>query len=190
MLQTSHTCVSQFAHNIFIIFFDSLKIGGSSKTITDLDIAKRKAHHEVVNILEMWGKDAEDPSHAKFKAWLDSIKCGKFFQPFIDAGYDLDIINDQGLSEEDLDCVGVSRENELGFRKKLMSKWKIEDYVDGGGEDDDYDDDDDDSDEEDSDEESGSGSDDDSGSESDNDESGSGSDDDERGSEEEESDEE
>ena len=70
--------------------------------------------------------------HAQFREWLTELDGESYVQGFIDAGYDLKFILESGLTEEDLDCVGVPR-SKLGLRRKLMQKWKIEGYVEEEG---------------------------------------------------------
>ena len=44
---------------------------------------------------------------------------GEYTSKFIDAGYDLPFIARHGLSESDLDCVGIPM-SKLGLRRKLV----------------------------------------------------------------------
>lgn len=160
--------------------------GGESGQLMPVDIAKARGHLDIADLLGKWGRKAEDPVNMKFKEWLSELDCEGYAQKFIDAGYDLKFINENGLTDTDLDCVGIPT-SKMGSRRKLMSKWRIDDFLDGDeGEDIEDDEGSDDDDESGSDDDE-SGSDDD-GSGSDDDESG--SDDDESGSDDDESDEE
>mmetsp|Transcript_22465 Transcript_22465/g.29385 ORF Transcript_22465/g.29385 Transcript_22465/m.29385 type:complete len:102 (+) Transcript_22465:70-375(+) len=44
---------------------------------------------------------------------------------FIEAGFDFDFIAQNGIKEEDLDCVGIPKEK-MGIRKKLISLYRIQ----------------------------------------------------------------
>jgi uncharacterized membrane protein YgcG len=136
----------------------SVKAGSQSGALTPSEIAKRRGHLDVVDLLQRWERKDEDPETVKFREWLTALDCEAYSQAFSDAGYDMKFIMEQGLTDQDLDCVNVPR-TKLGLRRKLLQKWRIEEFAEGG---DDSGSDDD---------ESGSGSD--SGSDS---ESGSGSD--------------
>lgn len=56
----------------------------------------------------------------KFKEWLTYIGGGEYVRKFLDAGYDLAFIAQHGLSEPDLDCVGVPA-SKMGLRRKMMN---------------------------------------------------------------------
>lgn len=103
---------------------------------------------------------AADPLHPKFKQWLESIGAGGTFEAFVNAGYDIGFIAEHGLTDEDLNCVGIDPKK-LGIRRKLRALHNIRDFLSSraadddndGGDDDDNDEDEDDDDD---DEESGS----------------------------------
>ena len=60
-----------------------------------------------------------DPTIPKFKEWLNYLGVGEYTSKFINAGYDLPFIARHGLSESDLDCVGIPM-SKLGLRRKLV----------------------------------------------------------------------
>eukprot|EP00636_Phaeomonas_parva_P003782 CAMPEP_0118851526 /NCGR_PEP_ID=MMETSP1163-20130328/944_1 /TAXON_ID=124430 /ORGANISM="Phaeomonas parva, Strain CCMP2877" /LENGTH=283 /DNA_ID=CAMNT_0006783883 /DNA_START=32 /DNA_END=883 /DNA_ORIENTATION=- len=121
---------------------------------TARDIAVKRSMDDCVALLERFETRAEDYRHEAFRRWLDEIGAGAFFHRFLEAGYDIRFVAEQGLDDADLDCVGVP-ESRRGVRRKLIVKHQLEDFLDGVGEGDDEDegdDDDDDDDEEDDDE--------------------------------------
>lgn len=62
-------------------------------------------------------------------AWLEAIGCEEFLARFFTAGYDdLGFMAFHGLTEADLDCVGVPREK-LGLRKKLLAMHGVEPFL-------------------------------------------------------------
>ena len=52
------------------------------------------------------------------ESWLTSLGLGEFHQQFVEQGFDLPLIKAQGLDEEDLVAVGVTKR---GHIKKLIS---------------------------------------------------------------------
>jgi hypothetical protein len=65
----------------------------------------------------------------KFRDWLCHLGCGEFTLHFINAGYDLKFIAEKGLTDADLDCIGIPN-HKLGIRKKLLALFEIEKYYD------------------------------------------------------------
>jgi hypothetical protein len=63
----------------------------------------------------------------KFRAWLNSLGGGEYTSKFVDAGYDLPFIVKHGLSDEDLNCVGIPL-NKMGLRRKIMKLHDIEKF--------------------------------------------------------------
>jgi hypothetical protein len=59
---------------------------------------------------------------------LTYLGAREYFAGFIKAGYDLDFIATEGVSDQDLDCVGIPL-SKLGIRRKLLSKHKISEYL-------------------------------------------------------------
>ena len=91
-----------------------------------------------------------------FKNWLISLGAGEYASGFIEAGYDLPFVAKHGLSDKDLDCVGIPN-SKMGLRRKISELHQLERFyaveddadVDGSDEDDDDDDEDDDDDDDD-----------------------------------------
>lgn len=66
-------------------------------------------------------------------SWLRSLGCEEFLGRFLRAGYDdLSFMATHGITEADLDCVGVPREK-LGLRKKLLAMHGIDMFLDASG---------------------------------------------------------
>lgn len=66
-------------------------------------------------------------------SWLGALGCEEFLGRFLRAGYDdLQFMASEGLTEADLDCVGVPKEK-LGLRKKLMAMHGVGRFLDAGG---------------------------------------------------------
>lgn len=66
-------------------------------------------------------------------SWLRSLGCEEFLGRFLRAGYDdLSFMASHGITEADLDCVGVPREK-LGLRKKLLAMHGIVLFLDTSG---------------------------------------------------------
>lgn len=63
-------------------------------------------------------------------SWLEALDCEEFLGRFLRAGYDdLPFMASHGLTEADLDCVGVPTEK-LGLRKKLLAMHGVEQFLD------------------------------------------------------------
>ncbi|CAM9834734.1 unnamed protein product, partial [Laminaria digitata] len=63
-------------------------------------------------------------------SWLEALDCEEFLGRFLRAGYDdLSFMASHGLTEADLDCVGVPGEK-LGLRKKLLAMHGVEQFLD------------------------------------------------------------
>ena len=66
-------------------------------------------------------------------SWLRSLGCEEFLGRFLRAGYDdLSFMASHGITEADLDCVGVPRDK-LGLRKKLLAMHGIDVFLDTSG---------------------------------------------------------
>ena len=66
-------------------------------------------------------------------SWLRSLGCGEYLGRFLRAGYDdLSFMASHGITEADLDCVGVPREK-LGLRKKLLAMHGVGTLLDASG---------------------------------------------------------
>lgn len=70
---------------------------------------------------------AADPQVETLRQWLDALRCGRYLEEFVRAGFDdLAFIAAHGLEESELVEIGVDR---VGHRKKLASLYRIEDFV-------------------------------------------------------------
>ena len=125
----------------------------SNEGTTPLDIAQKLAFEEVADILASKQKMEDDPLVPKFREWLVSLGAGEFIFSFLQAGYDMKFISANGLSDKDLDCVGVPM-TRLGLRRKLESLHEFANFYAAAdeGEDEDEDEDEEDDDEDDDDE--------------------------------------
>ena len=86
-----------------------------------LDLAKAKGHHRVAHLLSgTRGKEDDD----KLLKWLRSIGCEAYFSKITDAGYDFDLIQDQGFSPEDIAAIGIPKDKK-GHEKKLLTRHKF-----------------------------------------------------------------
>jgi hypothetical protein len=63
----------------------------------------------------------------KFRSWLNSLGGGEYTSKFVDAGYDLPFIVKHGVTDEDLNCVGIPL-NKMGLRRKIMKLHDIEKF--------------------------------------------------------------
>ena len=86
-----------------------------------------------------------------FKDWLSHIGAGQFTSKFISAGYDLPFIAKHGITDADLDCVGVPK-TMMGIRRKIQQLHHLDKFYEQE-EDDEEDDEDEDEDDEEDDEE-------------------------------------
>lgn len=62
-------------------------------------------------------------------SWLEALGCKEFMGGFLSAGYD-DVVfmAKHGLTDADLDCIGVPR-GKLGLRKKLLAMHAVDDFI-------------------------------------------------------------
>jgi TATA-binding protein-associated factor Taf7 len=60
---------------------------------------------------------------------LTALGAGDYLGRFIAAGYDFDSIGKLGLDDDDLDCVGITKEKR-GLRKKLKNLSRIAEFQD------------------------------------------------------------
>lgn len=113
---------------------------GCSSTIeskngsTPLDIAEKLGYEEIVDILTSKSNLEKDPTLPKFRNWLCSLGAGEYLPKFLGAGYDLKFIAKQGLTDVDLDCVGIPM-SKLGIRRKIMALHNLSSYYEEGDED-------------------------------------------------------
>jgi len=119
---------------------------------TPIDIATALGFEDIVDIIASKSKSENDPSLPKFRQWLCQLGAGEYVHRFIDAGYDLPFLAKHGLTDQDLDCVGIPM-SKLGLRRKIIALHQLGDFYDaeaadedeegedeGGDEDDDDDD--------------------------------------------------
>lgn len=85
---------------------------------------------------------ASDPLLPQFKEWLLSLGASEYLNAFIEAGYDLAFISENGLTEEDLDAIPIPR-SKLGLRRKLVKLYKLDEFYEGEGEEEEEEDDED-----------------------------------------------
>lgn len=60
----------------------------------------------------------------------------EYLPEFLHAGYDLAFIASAGVTDEDLDCIGLPR-SKLGIRKKIIALHNLSEYYDVDADDDD-----------------------------------------------------
>jgi TATA-binding protein-associated factor Taf7 len=63
----------------------------------------------------------------KFREWLCHLGAGSYVTSFFNAGYDMKFISENGLNDEDLDCVGIPH-SKLGLRRKLIKLHKLDEF--------------------------------------------------------------
>mmetsp|Transcript_6106 Transcript_6106/g.9124 ORF Transcript_6106/g.9124 Transcript_6106/m.9124 type:complete len:224 (-) Transcript_6106:1472-2143(-) len=85
---------------------------------TPLDLAEKLKFTEIIDALRSKLNMEKDPNIPKFREWLNHIGSGEYMSKFLDAGYDLAFISLHGLTDTDLDCVGIPM-TRLGLRRKL-----------------------------------------------------------------------
>jgi len=112
LLLTNHGCSSTIQSNC-----------GS----TPLDLAQKLGYEEIVDILTSKSNLEKDPTLPKFRNWLCSLGAGEYLPKFLEAGYDLTFIANQGLTDADLDCVGIPM-SKLGIRRKIMALHNLASY--------------------------------------------------------------
>jgi len=93
------------------------------KFIEIIDALRSKLNVEKGNIFTVYLMfryilSFSDPNIPKFREWLNHIGSGEYITKFLDAGYDLAFISLHGLTDSDLDCVGIPM-SRLGLRRKL-----------------------------------------------------------------------
>jgi len=58
---------------------------------------------------------------------LYHLHAGAYITPFLEAGYELAFIAKHGLTDSDLDCIGIPL-TKLGLRKKLLALHDLEKF--------------------------------------------------------------
>ena len=71
-----------------------------------------------------------------FKDWLNHLGGGEYAAKFIEAGYDLAFIAKHGVSDEDLDCVGIPT-TKMGLRRKIARLHELSQFYSAEEEEDD-----------------------------------------------------
>lgn len=109
---------------------------------TALDLAEMAGFHDAATLLRsraLAGEARDGVARRRaLGSWLGALGCEEFLGRFLRAGYDdLRFMAAQGLTEADLDCVGVPRDK-LGLRKKLLAMHDVGMFLDaattsGGG---------------------------------------------------------
>lgn len=108
---------------------------------TALDMAELGGFEGVAEVLQkhtLRRGEAGAANKRALTAWLQALGCVEFLARFLTAGYDdLAFMASHGLTEADLDCIGVPHEK-LGLRKKLLAMHAVREFLpneDGGEED-------------------------------------------------------
>jgi hypothetical protein len=70
-----------------------------------------------------------DPTVPKFKEWLNHLGGGEYAAKFIEAGYDLPFIAQHGVTDQDLDCVGIPK-SKMGLRRKIAQLHELSQFYD------------------------------------------------------------
>lgn len=104
---------------------------------TALDLAEMAGFHDAAALLRsraLAGEARDGVARRRaLSSWLGALGCEEFLGRFLRAGYDdLPFMAAQGLTEADLDCVGVPRDK-LGLRKKLLAMHDVGMYLDASG---------------------------------------------------------
>ncbi|CAM9297743.1 unnamed protein product, partial [Hapterophycus canaliculatus] len=136
-LRTMEVLLGAGANSSSSSSFSSSEAPGGS---TALDMAAMAGFDDAAALLKSQAAAGEAGGWAaKRKAlasWLGVLGCEEFLGRFLRAGYDdLEFMASQGMTEADLDCVGVPREK-LGLRKKLQAMHGVGGFLDvrdGGG---------------------------------------------------------
>lgn len=99
---------------------------------TALDMAEMEGFEDVAAALRRrtLGGEAGAVKRNALSSWLAALGCDEFTARFLTAGYDdLAFLATQGgLTDADLDCIGVPREK-LGLRKKLQVMHGVEEFI-------------------------------------------------------------
>lgn len=86
----------------------------------------------VAEVLRKYSLRRGEAEAANMKAlipWLEALGCIEFLSRFLTAGYDdLAFMASHGLTEADLDCIGVPHEK-LGLRKKLLAMHAVREFL-------------------------------------------------------------
>ena len=99
---------------------------------TALDMAEMAGFGDAVVLLRKRAVRGEAGAvkRRSLVSWLEALDCEEFLGRFLRAGYDdLPFMASHGLTEADLDCIGVPTEK-LGLRKKLLAMHGVEQFLD------------------------------------------------------------
>mmetsp|Transcript_24018 Transcript_24018/g.44595 ORF Transcript_24018/g.44595 Transcript_24018/m.44595 type:complete len:264 (+) Transcript_24018:136-927(+) len=94
---------------------------------TALDLCQALNFSDIADTLASSMHMKEDPSAPNFRKWLRSVGAGAYISSFFKAGYDLGFIAKHGLTEKDLDCIGIPA-GQLGVRRKLETLHNISNF--------------------------------------------------------------
>ena len=128
----------------------------SARGATPFGLAKAAKLHEVAAVLEKATIASTEGSAARerLRSWLRKLGGEEFLPNFVLTGYDdIDFLAENGLSEADLEKIGVPAARMPGLCRKLLATWKIRDYATGGDEEEEDEEDEEDDDEGDDDDE-------------------------------------
>lgn len=98
---------------------------------TALDVADMAGFEDIVSMLRgrALGGSTRAARRTALSSWLKAMGCEELLGRFLTSGYDdLSFMAIHGLTEADLDCIGVSHDK-LGLRKKLLAMHGVEDFV-------------------------------------------------------------
>ncbi|CAM9248363.1 unnamed protein product [Pylaiella littoralis] len=109
----------------------SLSSSESPGGATALDLAEMAGFHDAAALLRSRALARDGVARRRaLGSWLGALGCKEFLGRFLKAGYDdLPFMAAQGLTEADLDCVGVPRDK-LGLRKKLLAMHDVDMFLD------------------------------------------------------------
>ena len=97
-------------------------------------VARKLNQSQAIEILSAHYQRETNPTRQQFKAWLVALGGETFFDAFIHAGYELEVIAEFGLKEENLDDLGIGREKS-GLRIRLLNKHRLSEFYKAGNND-------------------------------------------------------
>lgn len=99
----------------------------SAEGSSALDLASEGRQAAVAQFLAAAGSTRS--ATARLKDWLHAIRLGGYFNAFLAQGFDdVDFIATSGLTQADLDAVGVTL---AGHRSKLLQVYRISEFTSG-----------------------------------------------------------
>ncbi len=116
---------------------DTSPLSESPGGATAVDLAEMAGFDDAAALLksQALAREARDgvAMRKALGSWLGSLGCEEFLGRFLRAGYDdLSFLASQGMTDADLDCVGLPRER-LGLRKKLLAMHGVGAFLDASG---------------------------------------------------------